>query len=102
MVQTVLSVSMCRFCTAIWVGCKQNSLWVVSSRAFTVYQLIDTIIQELPNAIKQHNVKIVIVTNLLHYFTDDLYLDIDEMKKILKEIVKSLNKIQNCLLVVSL
>ena len=75
---------------------------IISSRAFTVYQLTYTIIQELPNVIKQHNVKVVIITNLLHYFTDDLYLDTDEMKKILKEIVTSLNKIQNCLLVVSL
>ena len=75
---------------------------IVSSRAFTVYQLANTIIYELPRAIKQYDVKIVVITDLLSYFTNDPCLDVNEMKIILKEIVKTLNMIQNCLVVVSL
>lgn len=75
---------------------------IISSRAFTVYQLTYTIIKELPNAIKQRNVKVVVITNLLYYFTNDPCLDTNEMKIILKEIIKTLKKIQNCLVVVSL
>ncbi|NND86143.1 MAG: hypothetical protein HKM23_02195 [Nitrosopumilus sp.] len=75
---------------------------VISSRAFTVYQLANTVIAELPNIVKKHDVKIVIITNLLYYFTNDLRLDTNEMKMILKEIIKTLNKIQDCLVVVSL
>jgi hypothetical protein len=74
---------------------------IISSRAFTVYQLADTIIKELPRAIKQCNVKVVIVTNLLYYFTNDNYLDVNEAKSILKEIIKTLSNITDCLLIVS-
>ena len=38
----------------------------------------------------------------MHYFTDDLYLDTNEMKTILKEIIKTLSKIQDYLVIVSL
>ena len=75
---------------------------VITSRAFTVYQLADTIVHELLDAIEKYNVKIIIITNLLHFFTNDLYLDTNEMKGILKKIIKVLKKIENCLVVVSL
>ena len=74
---------------------------IISSRAFTVYQLADTIIRKLSHAIKQYNVKVVVVTNLLYYFTNDAYLDTNEAKSILKEIVKALNEIKDCLVIVS-
>ena len=75
---------------------------IISSRAFTVYELADTVINKIPLAIKQHNTKILVITNLLNYFTTDLHADTTEMKTILKEIVKSLSKIQNCMIVISL
>ena len=75
---------------------------IISSRSFTLYQLANTIIHEMPNAIKQYNVKVVIITNLLYYFTNDPYLDSIEMKSILKEIIKTLSNIQNCMVIVSL
>lgn len=75
---------------------------VVSSRAFTLYQLANTIIKELPHVIKHHNAKLVVVTNLLYYFTNNLHLDSSEMKSILKEIIKAIEKIQDCLVVISL
>ncbi len=75
---------------------------IISSRSFTVYQLANLIINELENAIKQYDAKLVIISNLLHFFTNDPYLDTKEMKAILKQVIKSLQKIENCLVVVSL
>lgn len=75
---------------------------IISSRSFTVYQLANLIINELENAIKQYDAKLVIISNLLHFFTNDPYLDTKEIKAILKQVIKSLQKIENCLVVVSL
>jgi hypothetical protein len=67
-----------------------------------VYQIANLIVNELHDAIKQYDVKIVIVTHLLHFFTNDSYLNQNEMQKILQTVVQSLKKIQNCLVIVSL
>ena len=75
---------------------------IISSRAFTIYQLAHTIIKKLHHAIKQYNTRIVVVTNLLNYFTDSPFLDSNEMKTILKEIIQSLHDLQHCLVIVSL
>jgi len=75
---------------------------IISCRTFTVYQIANLIVNELHDAIKQYDVKIVIVTHLLHFFTNDSYLNQNEMQKILQTVVQSLKKIQNCLVIVSL
>ncbi len=75
---------------------------IISCRTFTVYQLANLIVNELENTIKQFNVKIVIITHLLNFFTNDPYLNSQEMQQILREVVNSLKQIQNCLVVVSL
>ena len=81
---------------------KQIFEGVITSRAFTVYQLADTIIHQLLNTVEKYGVKIIIITNLLYYFTNDLHLDVHEMKGILKKIIKVLKNIENCLVIVSL
>lgn len=75
---------------------------IISCRTFTVYQLANLIINELSSAIKRYNVKIVIITHLLHFFTNDPYLNTGEMQQMLKSVVNSLKKIQNCMVLVSL
>ena len=75
---------------------------IIFSRAFTTYQLANTIIKELPHVIRQHNIKVVVITNLLNYFTNDPYLDVNEVKSIIREIVKTLESINDCLIIVSL
>ena len=75
---------------------------IISCRTFTVYQLANLIVHELQNSIKQYGVKIVIITHLLNFFTNDPYLNSHEMQKVLRIVVKSLKKIQNCLVVISL
>ncbi len=75
---------------------------IIASRAFTVYQLANLITHELEDAIKLYNSKIIIISNLLHFFTNDPFADSAEMASILKQVVKSLSKIKNCLVIVSL
>lgn len=75
---------------------------IFSSRTFTVYQLANFVTCELENAIKHYDVKVVVITNLLYYFTNDPYLDAREMEQILKQVIKSLEKIKNCLIIISL
>lgn len=75
---------------------------IITCRTFTVYQLANLIVNELHNTIKQYDAKIVIITHLLHFFTNDPYLNPNEMQQILQTVVQSLKKIQNCLVVISL
>ena len=78
---------------------------IISSRVFTVYQLANLITNKLVKAINQYNSKIVIISNLLYFFTDNnsSYLDKQEMKLIIKQIVLSLQQIKKqCLVIVSL
>jgi hypothetical protein len=75
---------------------------IISCRTFTVYQLANLIVHELQNAIKQYDAKIVIITHLLNFFTNDPYLNSHETQKVLQTVVMSLKKIQNCLVVISL
>ena len=42
---------------------------IVVSRAFTVYQLADLIINELPKVIKQFDTRLVVISDLLHIST---------------------------------
>ena len=74
---------------------------IISSRAFTVYQIANMIIYELENAIKHYKVKIVIITNLLHFFTKGMFLDSNEMMQILKQVTKSLQMIKDCLVIMT-
>lgn len=75
---------------------------IISCRTFTVYQIANLIVNQLHDAVKQYNVKVVIITHLLHFFTNDPYLNQNEMQQILQTVVHSLKKIQNCLVIVSL
>jgi hypothetical protein len=75
---------------------------IISCRTFTVYQLANLIVYHLDNAIKQYKVRILVITHLLHFFTNDPYLNPHEMQQILQAVLESLKKIENCLVVVSL
>jgi hypothetical protein len=66
---------------------------IVLSRLFTIYQLVNSILYELPKFIQDFNVKIVIISDLLHMFVDNPQLHTNEVETLLKEIGNSLYKI---------
>ena len=79
---------------------------IVVSRAFTIYQLADLIIYELPRVIQQLEAKVILISDLLNMFVYDPQIKIEEGERMIKEIINSLRKISsttnNTLIVVSL
>ena len=80
---------------------------IVVSRAFTIYQLADLIIYELPKVIQQLEAKVILISDLLNMFVCDPQIKIEEGERMIKEIINSLRKISstatnNILIVVSL
>jgi hypothetical protein len=77
---------------------------VMVTRAFTIYQLADLIIYQLPRIIQQFNDKVIVVViaDLLSLFTLDPNIDLDEAISLIKEIINSIRKtLDNTLVVVS-
>ena len=79
---------------------------IVVSRAFTIYQLADLVIYELPRVIQQLEAKVILISDLLNMFVCDPQIKIEEGERMIKEIINSLRKISsttnNTLIVVSL
>lgn len=75
---------------------------IISSRAFTVYQLESLVTHELPNIIKKYNAKFIAISDLLAMFTDDPYLDKHDAERLLDSILQSISKLKECLVVVSI
>jgi DNA-directed RNA polymerase subunit RPC12/RpoP len=75
------------------LGIKETLQRIVVSRAFTIHQLTNLIINELPNIVRQLDTCIVIVLDLLHMFTHDPNIDRKEAKFLIKESVSAIRKI---------
>jgi predicted RNA-binding Zn-ribbon protein involved in translation (DUF1610 family)/thymidylate synthase len=72
---------------------KETLQRIFVSRAFTVHQLTNLIINELPSIIRQLDTCLVIVPDLLRMFTHDPNIDRKEAKHLIKEIVSAIRKI---------
>lgn len=75
------------------LGIKETLERITVSRAFTVHQLANLIVNELPNIIRRLDTCLVIVPDLLHMFTHDPNIDPKEAKYLIKEIVSAIRKI---------
>jgi DNA-directed RNA polymerase subunit RPC12/RpoP len=75
---------------------------IVVSRVFTIYQLADLIIHELPKIIQELSPrnKLIVVYGLLHLFVFESHIDKEDAKQLIKEISKSLRKLSKDRLVV--
>jgi hypothetical protein len=73
---------------------------IVVSRMFTIYQLANTIIYDLPKLIIQYlqqqpqqyhlEPKVIVISDLLDMFVNDPHVKVEESKNILKEIMSSI------------
>jgi hypothetical protein len=65
---------------------------VMVTRAFTIYQLADLIIYQLPRIIQQFNDKVIVVmtADLLNLFTCDPNIDCNEAISLIKQIINQL------------
>ncbi len=79
---------------------------IIITRVFTIYQLANLIIYELPNAIQKLEAKVIVISDLLNMFIRDPQIEIEEEGEwLIKEIINSIRKISttnNALVVVSL
>ena len=74
---------------------------IISSRAFTVYQLENLVSRELPGVIKKYDAKIVILSDILAMFSDP-NIDVAEAEHLIGSISGSVSRLRECLVVVSL
>lgn len=72
---------------------KETLQRIVVSRAFTVHQLTNLIISELPNIIRPLETCLIIVPDLLHMFTHDPNINPKEATYLIKEIISAIRKI---------
>ena len=75
---------------------------IITSRAFTVYQISSLVTHELQNVISRYDARLVVISDLLYMFVDDPFLDQNEAKLILQDMIHSISKIQNCIIIVSI
>jgi hypothetical protein len=75
---------------------------IISSRAFTIHQLASLVVHSLYYIIQKHDVKIVVISDILGMFANDPYLDLSEAKIIVKEIVNIISKLGDILVIVSM
>ncbi len=75
---------------------------IIVSRAFTIYQLAGVIAYELPQVTQRFNSKLVVISDLLRMFVQDPQVSKKEAEYLISEIIKSVHKINNALVVLSL
>jgi hypothetical protein len=67
---------------------------IVVSRSFTIYQLSNTIINELPNVIEQFSsAKVIIIGELLSMFVNDPLVQIKEAESLIRQIINAVRKL---------
>lgn len=66
---------------------------IIVSRAFTIYQLAELVVNELPKAIKKFGTRTVVVSGLLTMFLQDPAVDQMETKYLLRVILTAIQKV---------
>jgi uncharacterized protein YueI len=74
---------------------------VIVARQFTIYQLTNTIIYDLPRRIQLHKPKVVVISGLLDQFYQDPYINISEAESLVSQIVTALHKIKDVFIVLT-
>ena len=74
---------------------------VMVSREFTIYQLTNTIIYDLPKRIQLHKPKLIVISGLLDQFYQDPYIRAAEVESLVSQIVTALHKIKDVFIVLT-
>ncbi|MEW6603127.1 MAG: hypothetical protein AB1351_00375 [Thermoproteota archaeon] len=75
---------------------------IAVSRAFTIHQLAALVAHELPKAVQQYNAKLAVISDLLRMFIEDPQVSRGEARYLIGEIMKSVHKIDDVMMVMSL
>lgn len=74
---------------------------VLVSRQFTIYQLTNTILYDLPERIQLHKPKLIVITGLLDQFFQDPYVNVAEAQSLVSQIVTALQKIKDVFIILT-
>ncbi len=74
---------------------------VLVSRHFQIYQLMHTIIYDLPKRIEIHKPKVIVISGLLDQFLQEPSIDMDEFARLISQIIPALHKIKDVLIVLT-
>jgi hypothetical protein len=74
---------------------------VLVSRQFTIYQLTNIILYDLPKRIQLHKPKLIVISGLLDQFYQDPYINIAETESLLSQIVTALYKIKDVFIILT-
>ena len=72
----------------------------IVTRPFTVYQLTDIIVDQLPKVIQQYDAKMIVVSDLLDMFVRDPQIGSNEATYLMNQIINSI-KLEDVLVIVS-
>jgi len=76
---------------------------IIVSRPFTIYQLANLVTYELPNVVRKFDTKIIIISDILRMFLEDLQVRVGESRRLVKEITTSIRQLStNTLVIVNL
>ena len=74
---------------------------VLVSRQFTIYQLTNTIIYDLPKRIQLHKPKVIVISGLLDQFYQDPYINTAEATSLVSQILTALHKIKDVFIILT-
>jgi hypothetical protein len=76
----------------------------ILTRPFTIYQLADIVVNQIPKVIQQYGAKLIVVSDLLSMFVHDPQIGIKEARYLINEIINSITKtrvLEDVLVIVS-
>ena len=74
---------------------------VIVSRQFTIYQLTNTILYDLPKRIHLHRPKLIVISGLIDQFYQDPYIHTAELESLVLQIVTALNEIKDVFIILT-
>ncbi len=74
---------------------------VLVTRQFTIYQLTNTIIYDLPKRIQLHKPKVIVILGLLDQFYQDPYINTAEVESLTSQIVTALHEIKDVFIILT-
>jgi hypothetical protein len=74
---------------------------VLVSRQFTIYQLTNSILYDLPKRVHLHRPSVIVISGLMDQFLHESNIGINEFGNLISQIVPALRRIKDVLLIIS-
>ena len=85
----------------MWMHFSKVSWNVIVSRQFTIFQLTNTMLYDLPKRLQIHKPKVIIISGLFDQFYEDPKINIAKDARLVGQIVSALHKIMDVLIILT-